>query len=183
MKQAELQDVKQKLQDIFVYYTSFGDRLNTTNLKSQKFHKMMQDAKIMGSKTDTSASFGAKAASEATLMNKKRIDLIFCSVNKHKVNMSFELFLQALVKIGQFKYTNMNPGDALKALVQDHLLPLHDKIAKSNKVFSGKDGNAFEIKFDELVALVLRDVGSILLDIYQVYFAQEVKGNTGGMPE
>jgi len=34
MKQAELQDVKQKLQDIFVYYTSFGDRLNTTNLKS-----------------------------------------------------------------------------------------------------------------------------------------------------
>jgi len=57
---------------------------------------MMQDAKIMGSKTDSSSSFGgvsgAKAA-EATLMNKKRIDLIFCSVNKHKVNMSFELFL------------------------------------------------------------------------------------------
>lgn len=60
---------------------------------------------------------------------------------------------------------------------------MHDSIAKNNKVFSGKDGNAFEIKFDELVALVLRDVGSILLDIYQVFFAQEVKGNTGGMPE
>jgi hypothetical protein len=84
---------------------------------------MMQDAKIM-SKLDASQSFGAgtfgkggAVQSEASLMNKKRIDLIFCAVNKHKVNMSFEVFLQALVKIGQFKYSNMNPGDALKALV------------------------------------------------------------------
>ena len=51
--------------------------------------------------------------SEANLMNKKRVDLIFCSVNKRVVNMNFETFLQALVKVGQFKYKMMTPGDAL----------------------------------------------------------------------
>jgi len=42
--------------------------------------------------------------SEAKLNDKKRIDLIFCSVNKHNANMTFDVFLQALIKIGQFKY-------------------------------------------------------------------------------
>jgi hypothetical protein len=45
-----------------------------------------------------------KLGSEEQLMNKKRIDLIFCAVNKHKVNMTFDLFLQALIKIAEFKY-------------------------------------------------------------------------------
>ena len=40
-----------------------------------------------------------------------------------------------------------------------------------------------EIKFDELVAIVFRDVGPILLEIYKVYFSHEVKGQQGGMLE
>ena len=43
----DLGEVKKRLKDIFIYYASFGDRLNTTNLKSQKFHRLMQDAAIM----------------------------------------------------------------------------------------------------------------------------------------
>ena len=39
------------------------------------------------------------------------------------------------------------------------------------------------IQFDELVSLVFRDVGPILLEIYQVNFSHEVKGNYGGMAE
>ena len=62
------------------------------------------------------------------------------------------------------------------------MLPLHAKIGKA-KAFSGKDGGLLEIRFDELVALVLRDVGLVMLDVYQVVFAHEVKGNTGGMPD
>ena len=29
-----LEEVKKKLKDIFIYYASYGDRMNTTNLKS-----------------------------------------------------------------------------------------------------------------------------------------------------
>ena len=32
-----------KLKKIFIYYASYGDRLNTLNLKSSKFIKMMKD--------------------------------------------------------------------------------------------------------------------------------------------
>lgn len=38
---------------------------------------------------------------------KKRLDLIFCSVNRNKSNMDFEHFLKALVKVAEAKY-----GDA-----------------------------------------------------------------------
>jgi len=40
-----------------------------------------------------------------------------------------------------------------------------------------------DVKFDELVALVFRDVGSILLEVYKAYFPNEVKGERGGMLE
>ena len=47
-------------------------------------------------------------------MNKKRIDLIFCAVNKHKPFMSFDVFLQALIKIAEFKFSNtLSPSEAL----------------------------------------------------------------------
>ena len=45
----DLDDIKKKLREIFNYYASFGDRLNVSNLKSAKFHKMMNDAKIINS--------------------------------------------------------------------------------------------------------------------------------------
>ena len=115
-RKAGLDDVKKKLKEIFIYYASFGDRLNSNNLKSAKFHKMMQDSGIIRTKTvrsptrnSTSRNAGSCSPSprlqtEESQMNKKRIDLIFCSVNKHKVNMNFDTFLQALIKIAEFKY-------------------------------------------------------------------------------
>ena len=35
---------------------------------------------------------------------KKRLDLIFCSINRNKSNMDFEHFLKALVKVAEAKY-------------------------------------------------------------------------------
>jgi hypothetical protein len=84
------------LKELFNYYASFGDRLNVSNLKSSKFHKLMADAKILQQTP--------MMTDEQFLMEKKRIDLIFCQVNKHKPNMQFENFLQALTKIAEYKY-------------------------------------------------------------------------------
>ena len=55
---------------------------------------MMQEAQII---TDSSTS-----------MEKKKLDLIFCQVNKHKPNMLFESFLQVLTRIAEFKYPMRN---------------------------------------------------------------------------
>lgn len=63
------------------------------------------------------------------------------------------------------------------------MLPLHGKITANSKFNRGHPGGVLDIKFDELASLVFRDVGPILLEIYQVYFSHEVKGNQGGMLE
>lgn len=62
-------------------------------------------------------------------------------------------------------------------------MPLYENLCQTEKLGHGQQGGALDIKFDELVSLVFRDVGLILLEIYQVYFSHEVKGNQGGMPE
>ena len=41
---SDVGDIKKKLRELFNYYSSYGDRLNVNNLKSNKFHKMMVDA-------------------------------------------------------------------------------------------------------------------------------------------
>lgn len=101
----DLETIKKKLKEIFVYYASYGDRLNTKNLKSSKFYKLMVDAGIISnnrkSMTNTS-EFNTSTFDDGQGMNKKRIDLIFCQVNKNKANMTFDIFLQALVKLSQF---------------------------------------------------------------------------------
>ena len=78
----------------------------------------------------------------------------------------------------------MPPSQSLQTLIINHMLPLHQKIQENSRFdLGGHDGAIFDVRFDELVALVLRDVGPILLEIYQAHFPHEVKGNQGGMPE
>jgi len=78
----------------------------------------------------------------------------------------------------------MPSSQGLQALVAHHLFPLHQRIQEnSNFNLGGHDGGISDIKFDELVALVMRDVGPTLLETYKVHFAHEVKGNQGGMLE
>jgi hypothetical protein len=55
---------KSILSKIFQFYTSFGERTNLKNLRSNKFHKMMQDCSIPIPKTT--------------------LDLLFVSENHHK---------------------------------------------------------------------------------------------------
>jgi hypothetical protein len=47
----------------------------------------------------------------------------------------------------------------------------------------GHDGGIIDIKFDELVALIFRDVGGVLMEVFKMYFSNEVKGGHGGMLE
>ena len=92
---------------------------------------MMQDAGVLGptrenSRTEPShlaMQYGTQA--KGHMMNKKRLDLMFCQMNSHQVNMSFETFLQTLIKIAEYKSPSSPSSDALQELVNLHLLPLH----------------------------------------------------------
>lgn len=51
---------KNLMSKIFQFYTSFGERTNLKNLRSNKFHKMMQDCSIPISKTSLDLMFVAE---------------------------------------------------------------------------------------------------------------------------
>jgi len=101
------EEIIDKLKAIFSYYASFGDRMNINLLKSNKFHKMMVDANL-----------------ENTVEEKKSLDLIFCSKNKHRPNMSFDTFLDCIPDIALFKYSEQMETAAPK-LISQFLLPLY----------------------------------------------------------
>ena len=64
---------------------------------------------------------------------KKRLDLIFCSVNRNKTNMDFEHFLKSLVKVAEAKFPEEHPSLGLKALMSNHMLPLAARITKKQE--------------------------------------------------
>ena len=65
--------------------------------------------------------------------------------------------------------------DALQLLLDNHLLPLQEKVSATRQYVTKEYKH--EIEFDELVSILLRNVGSVLLEIYYVYFQHEVRGS------
>ena len=64
---------------------------------------------------------------------KKRLDLIFCSVNRNKTNMDFEHFLQSLVKVAEAKFPHVHPSQGLKALMDHHMMPLAARVIQKQE--------------------------------------------------
>lgn len=89
----------------------------------------MKEAGVYGHSQQTHPNQGV-AMSNSDKEMKKRLDLIFCSVNRNKSNMDFEHFLQSLVKVAEAKFPGEHPSLCLKALMANHMLPLASQIAQ-----------------------------------------------------
>ena len=74
-KDNELNEILSKLKEIFEYYCSYGERLNTKILKSNKFIKLFKEAGL-----------------KDNIINQTRLELIYKSENKNNC-MNFEQFL------------------------------------------------------------------------------------------
>ena len=161
-----------KLKKIFEYYCQFGERMNISYIKSQKYYKLLSDCNII----------------DETL-NKIRIELIFTKENKHKPQMSFETYLNSLIRVAEVKYEKTPPNQALQYLIKENILPLYDKIFESqnkesnagnfessllidarNSMIICNEEFTFENDTEELLAIV----APILFDIYRVYFPFEL---------
>ena len=46
-------------------------------------------------------------------MDKKKVDIIFCQINKHKPNMNFDNFLQCLTKVAEYKFGSISKTQSL----------------------------------------------------------------------
>ena len=116
---SDVQGVKHKLKELFIHYAAFGDRLNTEHLKSMKLRKMMQDAGVLVLTSESSRTepdnlmmqYGGQTLGGS--ITDLRLDLLFCQLNNHHVNMPFEIFLQTLTKVAEYIFPNIAPSEAL----------------------------------------------------------------------
>lgn len=164
-----------KLKKIFEYYCQFGERMNIINMKSQKYYKLLTDCNLIDEN-----------------LHKIRVELIFSSENKHKPQMSYETFLNSLIRVAEVKFDKIPSNQALQQLIKDSLLPKYDQIFENNnkesQIVNSNNFEAsilidarnsmiicnneftFETDTEELLALI----APVMFDIYRVYFPFEL---------
>ena len=170
-KDSELNEILSKLKEIFEYYCSYGERLNTKILKSNKFIKLFKESGI-----------------KDNIVNQTRLELIYKSENKNNC-MNFEQFLNSLMKVCEYKYPNNNSQIELKKnvfqMIKDYILPLYDLIINGNLDTSLNNSilntsiiqqidNIDSILYSNLCEEILISTVPILFDIYKVYFPHEI---------
>ncbi len=170
-KESELNDMINKLKEIFEYYCSYGERLNTTILKSNKFIKLFKEAGL-----------------KDNIVNQTRLELIYKSENKNNC-MNFEQFLNSLKKIASYKYPNYSSQIDLKRnlnqMIKDYILPLYDLIINGNLDTSLNNSvlnttiiqqldNIDTLFYSNICEEILTSIVPVLFDIYKVYFPHEI---------
>lgn len=137
LKNLKLEDIRTQLHDLFVYYAQFGDRLNTTQLKAHKFHKLLVDSGIEEG-LNSMPSIGKPR------LPREKVDLLYATVTK--TNLSFEDFLKSLLLVAEayqkllttfYESNAMNlrrkpiptgmgiKGVLIQEVLAAHMLPLH----------------------------------------------------------
>lgn len=147
--QVQQAQIKYQIRVIFTFYSSFGDRTNITQLKSNRFHKMMSDANI-----------------KDQILTQRKLDLLFVQENKHKSNMQYATFLNLLPKISAIKYPNLRSEQSIFKLYSDHLKPLYFSIMEKTDL--GQDLRSFHIPINEECITLIKPLSQILSKIYQV---------------
>jgi len=125
-------ETKRILRSLFDHYALHGNRMSNDNLKSQKFCRMMIDAGLIDYDIPPTQMAGSRRKSTVDQI-KKRFDLIFCSVNRNQANMDFEHFLQAVVKVAEFRFPEMSSAQGLKAILDNHFIPLACRILEQKQ--------------------------------------------------
>jgi hypothetical protein len=156
-------DIQSMLRKLFLKYACDGSKLNMNYLRLGKFLQMMQDACCI-----------VRFIQDGNL-NNKQLELIFCSENKHRVNMTFETFLETIPRVVKEKYPKLfsqKPGDAFNKLLKDHFVPLCKALMKPG---TNQD---FEIdEVDNDCMLILHDAHNGLKELYSLLFPWEIRRN------
>jgi len=161
---------KEKLRTLFLRYADVSAETGIPTMKSRLFIKLMSDAKLI----DTPAA----------KLTKSKVDLIYSSFVRAKRGfMTFEIFLQCLVRIGEMAYPELavtKKSKAVEQLISQWLMPLLDMPPARSIEMGGssrfKQSEDFEnIEYNQDVKEIMTSVLPMLKDIYDVYFGNAFK--------
>lgn len=124
--------IEEKLQQIFQYFCSFGDRGNVEKMSNQKFNKFCKDFKLIDQSFAISevdivfkrAVLQAADKSEGGSPNKQR------AVAAFGARMNFDQFVEALADIAHRKNPLVHDQDALRSLILDQIMPQYPELTK-----------------------------------------------------
>ncbi|CAD8095567.1 unnamed protein product [Paramecium primaurelia] len=146
-------DDKKKLNVIFKFYASFGDRTNIDYIRSNKIHKLMSDSQIKFQKQD-----------------QQYIDLLFVKANRNKPNMDFENFYYFLELLSETLYGDQN---SFQILMDNHLTPLYENIISSTDL--GDEETKLSQDIDPVCLKLIQVVIQPITFIYNKYFPPQFK--------
>jgi len=149
-------NLRQELNDIFYYYSSFGQTDATDTLGSANFRRCVNDCRI-----------------PSTRIKPGEIDVLFCkAVGGSGKRMTFDLFCKALCLLSLRLYgEDVEPVDAMTFFLVKHVL-LH---CPRRPV----DSAAFELLSDQQVWHVFSKYNASLIQIYQHYSVEESSSAKG----
>ena len=175
IEQEKTNDYVEKIQEIFEYYCQYGERLNSTILKSHKYIKLFRESGLMDKKIDTT-----------------RLEIIYKSINKNN-QMNFNQFLNSLLKIAAYKYDLLQKSDIKKGtqkIIIEYILPLYNLINSENLPNDQQNetktindlyisninyNKNFESCFySDIFKEILIQVVPVLFDIYKTFFSNEI---------
>ncbi|KAL4491522.1 hypothetical protein ABPG73_013325 [Tetrahymena malaccensis] len=149
------QSIKKNLKIIFTYYCSYGDRTNTTILKSNKFRRLMIESGLL----------------DDDKITQKYVDLLYTQYTQNKTSMDFNNFCNILAKISSEKYKQMLPAQALINVIDKHFWGLFKHIMNETEL--GKDLKLFEVPIHESIKTSAKHLFFIFKRIYLAYFSWE----------
>lgn len=138
------------LKEVFYQYSVKGSYKKKC-IQLNKYLQLLQDSNIL-----------------TPDFNQNQAELIFCSVNKHRPNLEYQDFLEALNRITRDRYSFLyedNPKNAVMQLLQKHILPLFERIGDKNSGLPESD-----------MKYLYQKVLIPLKDIYNSYFPWETAG-------
>ena len=148
-------EIRGILKKIFMFYASFGDRLNADAIKSNKIYKLLHDSMVL----------------EETSLDKQSLDLLFCRYSKNRNSINFDTFLSMMIRIAQMKFPETDPKRAFLKLFKMHFKPLFGNL------YSETDLGDFDILFKEPMnselVNILNNVKGTFSKIHQSYFSHE----------
>lgn len=127
-------------------------------MTSIKFQKLLQEAGLIDHE-----------------FTPQKVDIIFCSENRHRPHMKFEVFVNSIPRIAEAKFFQEfkeDPKETLENLLTHFFMPLCTNSKAPHQVF-----HPDAIELNEDVREIIQSVISPLKDLFTTYFPWELTGN------
>lgn len=149
-----MQTIKLIMKRLFSFYVSFGDRLNTSFIRTAQVFRILEEANITSRNID-----------------QHDVEILFYKHSNDQASIDFYTFLDLMIDIAEMKFSDLKEQEALMRLFEKHLKPLYASIYINTDV--GEHDIIFKQPLEKKLLQVLWNAEKVLKNIYKKCFPLE----------